>query len=428
MAEVRAFRALVYDRARVGDLGRVLAPPYDVIDPAQRAELAARHPHNAVRLILPEGEPDRYTAAARLLRSWVDSGALVREREPAVWVHAHEFALEGGPAGAERRVRAGVWAAVRLVELDRGVVLPHERTLAAPKADRLALLRACRVQLSPVFFVAEDPEGRLAALVGEATREPAHATAEFPEREWHSVWRQGGRFAERWGRLLSGSRLLIADGHHRYETALAFRDEARASGGALPGADFVLGYIVSERDPGLVLRPTHRTLSGLADFDAARALERAAAWFEVADLAADDAAPALAALEASTASGRAAFAAWLRGRARPVRLTLRPEAEAELPATLRGAAVSTLHDVLLPRVFGLDAESQRRGGHLAYTRDAADAVRRVQANEAQAAFLLAPPTFEQLRAAATAGERFPQKTTYFTPKVPTGIAFRPVDD
>ena len=421
MTEVRAFRALVYDAARVGDLGRAWAPPYDVIDSAARADLAARHPNNVVRLILPEGEPDRYAAAAALLGEWVSAGVLVREREPAVWAHAHEFDFAAG-----RRVRTGVWAAVRLVEPGQGDVLPHERTLAGPKADRLALLRACRTQLSPVFFVAEDPEGAIAEAASELARAGSRAEAEFPAGERHAIVRAAGEAADRWCEAVARARLLIADGHHRYETALAFRDEVRASGAALPGAEWVLGHVVSERDPGLLLLPTHRVLASRPGFSAAEALAAAADAFEVERLAARDAAGALAELE-DRRSG-SAFVAWPRGSEGPRLLTLRPEAASRLPPTLREVAVAALHDVLLPDFFGLAAEAQRRGGALAYTRDAEWAVRSVREGEAEAAFLLRPPTFEQLRAAAAAGERFPQKTTYFAPKVPTGVALRPLDE
>ncbi|MGH7546135.1 MAG: DUF1015 family protein, partial [Gemmatimonadota bacterium] len=274
MALVRPFTALVYDRARV-ELGRVLAPPYDVIDAADRARLAARDPHNVVRLILPEDGPEKYARAATLLEEWVREKILVRGPESAVWVHAHEFdAPQGGGAGGGARLtRAGVWAAVRLVELDGGVVLPHERTFAGPKADRLALLRACRTQLSPIFFIAEDPSGGIADAVASLAEEKPDAVAEFPAGERHAVRRLTGARAAGLAGLLGSGRLLIADGHHRYETALAFRDEVRESGAKLPGADFVLACIVSERDEGLRLLPTHRTVAWLPALEPETALE-----------------------------------------------------------------------------------------------------------------------------------------------------------
>lgn len=429
MPIVRPFRALIYDRARVADPGRVLAPPYDVIDAAQRAELAARDPRNVVHLILPEDGADRYARAAARLREWIEEGALVRERTPALWVHAHEFDLPGRGASG-RRTRTGVWAAVRLVELDRGEILPHERTLAGPKADRLALLRACRTQLSPIFFIAEDPSGGVAEAIAATVSQTPDTVCEFPAGERHTLRRVTGAAAEGLAGLLGRGTLLIADGHHRYETALAFRDEVREAkeGGRFPGAELVLAYIVSERDPGLVLLPTHRTLAGLLEFDAVRVVERVRQWFDVSELRATDTGGLVRALERGDPGRGATFVAWLRGQRSAVLLRLRVEAASRLPEALRDVPVAALHDVFLPEVFGLDAERQRQGGHLAFTRDADEALRRVRDGDAQAAFFLLPPTFAQLRAAAAAGARFPQKTTYFAPKVPTGIALRPLDE
>lgn len=455
MIEVRAFRALVYEPDRVGgvgavgDLSRVLAPPYDVIDEAQRVELERRHPYNVVRLELPRGGSawGPYDAAARLLREWEAQGVLRRDPQEAMWIHTHEFPLpngepgdgsQGGAGGAgdaggaasevpRVRLRTGLWAAVRLVEFERRVVLPHEHTLPAPKADRLALLRACRVQCSPVFFVAEDPSGELAALLTGAAAGPPSFAAEFPAGERHRVWRAGRELANRLTELLSETTLLIADGHHRYETALAFRDETRASSRPLPGAEFVLGHIVSERDPGLVLFPTHRVLAGVADLDSARILERAARWFAISELASSDSRAVLAALEAAGRAGRAALALLMPGTGSVILLEARRQAEERVAAPLRGIPVVALHQVFLPEVLGLGEAEQRREGFIGYTRDAEEALRAVREGSAQLACLVLPPRFAQLRAAARAGFRFPPKTTYFAPKVPTGIALRPLD-
>jgi uncharacterized protein (DUF1015 family) len=422
MAELRPFRALVYNPARVGPLGAVWAPPYDVIGPAERAALAARHPHNVVRLILPEGAPDPYAAAAARLADWVAQGILVREREPSVRVHAHAH----GPPGAER-TRTGLWAALRLEPFERGVVLPHERTMPGPKADRLALWRACRTQLSAVFLVAEDPEGAWADALAQVARRPPDETAEFPEGERHRIWRVAGDAADALTAALRDARLLIADGHHRYETALALREIAQTEGWTGAAPDYVLAYVVSERDPGLEVQPTHRVLARSVGAVPAAWLERAETWFDVELRPEGSSATILEALGA-VGPARAAFAAVLRDVRGWALLAVRPDAERELAPPLRSVGVAALHDLFLPRVAGLDPEAQRAGDRIAYTRDADEAVGRVRAGEADAAFLVRPPSFAQMREAALAGERMPPKTTYFAPKVPTGVALRPLDE
>lgn len=421
------FRALRYETGRLEDPGDVWAPPYDVISTEEARALRHRHPKNIVRITLPEpGEPDRYTAAGRTFRSWIEDGTLVREPEPSVYVHRHRFTAGGGTELS----RTGLWALLRLVPPDAGRVLPHERTLRGPKLDRLSLMRATRAQLSAVFLIASDPEGGFIGLLREWSQVAGLERAEFPEGESHEIWRVGG---ERLGglRILRDQALLIADGHHRYETALAYRDELIGAGAPRTGRgghEFVLVCVVSERDPGLRVDPTHRVLTGLEDPDWDSALA------SLRDRCSIDEIPesGLADLEGSVSdlAGRPAFLLVVSGREGAWliedRAAAREGPDPEVAALARMAS-TFFHELFLPRALGLDAEEQEAAGHLSYTRDAREALRRVRRGSAQAAALLAAPRIEQVRQAVAAGSRLPPKTTFFWPKVPTGPALHLID-
>lgn len=410
-ARVAPFRGLRYRSDRVGDLGAVLAPPYDVIGPEQAAELRRRSAHNIVHITNPAGEgPERYERAAHTLESWLGEGALARAERPAVYLHRHHFSF-----GDQPLARTGLWAALRLAAYDEGVVLPHERTMMGPKADRLALMRACRAQLSPVFFICSDAGGRIAALLSDlAVGEPTER-AEFPAGQAHEVWCVEREEAlEGLASALDEQVFLIADGHHRYETALAYRAEPGAAGDAADDRaahDYLLAYIVPESDPGLLLLPTHRTIGGeLLDWDAAAL--NAASDFEVIRLSDVDSASLEQVLEGE--AGRPTFVLVARDAAGGWLMRLREG------GALSGISAVAFHDVFLSSCLGLSGEDQL--GRIGYVKEADEALAAVRSGAVQAAALLAAPRIAQVREAAAAGERLPAKTTYFWPKVPTGLA------
>jgi uncharacterized protein (DUF1015 family) len=347
VAVVKPFRALRYADPGPG----VVAPPYDVISPEQRAGYLARDPRNVVHLTLPDSDED----AARTLAEWRRDGVLVEDDGPAVWALEQEFT---GPDGV-RRTRAGVVASLEVEPYDRGVVLPHERTHAGPKEGRLRLLRATRTQLEPIFVLHEGPT----LLRGEGPPTLEAAEGGVTTRLWR-VDDPGeiGRVQE----ALRQARLLIADGHHRYETAVTFREE--------DGADSMMVVLVGQDEGGLVIFPTHRLVTRLGDVPArpldgpppvpppGLVLYRGGGYSVVDHEAGTD-----------------------------------PEAVAELDAEVVG-----------------------------YTPLASEAVAAVDRGEAEAAFLLRPVTVEQVRAVAERGEVMPQKSTYFYPKLLSGLLFHPV--
>ena len=359
MADVAPFRAVRY----ADPSEAVVAPPYDVISPAERAELAARDEHNVVHLTLNESEDD----AGRLFRAWLSEGTLVRDAEPVVWALSQDYV---GPDGVAR-TRNGLVASLRVEPYATRVVLPHERTHAGPKASRLRLLRAARAQVEPIFLLYDgDPPFRL------PHREPDL------DIEGTRLWRLDGDADT--SAFFAGKQLLIADGHHRYETALAYAVEE-----GTPESERMLAVLVSTSDPGLEIFATHRVFAGRPDIS-----------LDGDDAQIGDVEAGLGAL-ASESYERAVAIGYTRDAARLVH----------------------------GEVGELDVELVDRLGHegIAYTPDWREAVRRVADGEADAAFLLRPTRIEDVFERARRGEVMPPKTTYFFPKLLSGLLFYTIE-
>ena len=421
MPRVDPFRALRYSPAIATRLGEVIAPPYDVIAPEQRARLAA-HPANIVHVDLPvaAGGGDRYAAAASTLAGWVRDGILIRDSEPAYYLCEQTFRVESGALGR----RLGLFARLGLEPLESGVVVPHERTHEGPRVDRLHLLEATRTHVSPLLLLHSDPAGEVARLLARLSGSPPSAAAPAGEGTGCRLWRlPEPATVERIHALLRDAWLLIADGHHRYESALEYD---RLHGGKVPGS--VLACLCSLEDPGVRVLPIHRRIRGLATFDGARVRADLSAWFDL-----DAVAPPseLAALVASRASRPGTFglafggepgawvASWRDGAGldRPTLAALAPE--------LRRLDVILLHRLVFEETLGLSLEAQARQDHLEYVKDGAELMR--GARDAQLSVLMNPMPMEQVMSVARAGLRLPQKSTFFDPKVPSGLVLDPID-
>jgi len=285
MAQIEPFRGILYDRTRI-EVDRVLAPPYDVIDEAAGAALADRHPENCVRLIRPEGEADaRYDGAAERLQSWLAEGVLVRDQRPAIYRYHQSFAAP--ELGGRRITRRAFIAMVRLSDPGEGVIRPHARTRAASRIDRLRLMRATSAHLSPVFALYSDPSGRsdeLLKRIERGTKPCVEATTD--DGVAHTLWRvDDAETIGKLGRVLAPLNLYIADGHHRYEAMLAWRDELRERAGGSLGTwsegEFATMCLANIEEEGTISRPIHRVVHGVADFDAARTLEQLGESFDV---------------------------------------------------------------------------------------------------------------------------------------------------
>jgi uncharacterized protein (DUF1015 family) len=358
VAELRPFRALRYDPGRAGPLSSLVAPPFDVISPDEREQYLARSPFNVVHLTLPSSE----AAAAQAFAEWRADGVLTRDDEPSFWALSQDYV---GPDGVAR-TRTGIVGALRVEPYERRVVLPHERTHRGPKEGRLRLLRALRTELEPIFLLYEGERPF------DVPQGPPDAAVEGAR-----LWRLADDLSE----AFADKQLLIADGHHRYETALAFHAEDGADATA-----FMLVVLVSTADPGLTIFPTHRVaahVDGLPPGEAAPS-----AWEALERLR-------------EQPYDRAACVAYRPGRAE----------------VLVGEA-GELDPALVARLAPED---------VAYTPDAAEAIETVDEGGAAAAFLLRPTRIEDVFAVAERGETMPQKSTYFYPKLVSGLLFQPLD-
>jgi uncharacterized protein (DUF1015 family) len=412
---------VLYDPARAGPLERLLAPPYDVVSPAQREALAALSPHGIVHVDLPAGDGDeRYARAAERYRGWLAAGVLRRDAQPAIYRYQQTFEAEG-----RSWTRTGFICGVRLRRFEERVVLPHERTMSAPKADRLKLARACRAHFSQIFGLVSDPAGETEAAFEALAKRPPEAEATTGDGVAHRLWRLTDAGAQR---RLAGSlaqrKVYIADGHHRYETMLALRDELRAEGGPRSTVEFGSFYLCRMEDPGLLVLATHRVLHGLASFELKSFLRAAGAYFIVSQAAPADVRAELA------RRGKAAPAIGLAHGDQLHFLSLRPDADLSRmpgPPVLHRLDVTLLHSLLLETILGVDRAAQSKQTNLRYVKDLGDALREARAPGVQAAFLLNPTRLEDLRAAADAGEVLPQKSTYFFPKLASGLVIDPLD-
>jgi len=435
MADVRPFAALRYDVERAGPLAGLLAPPYDVIDLNQRERLAAESPYNIVRVELAKpapgdaDRPERYAEAAAVLSRWRQEGVLRRDEREHMYVYEQEFEFEG-----RRWHRTALLARVRLGPWAPGAVLPHEHTRPPDKADRLALLRATRTNVSPVFMLFRDPGDVVAGALAGAGLALAEAHSGYDR---HCLRILPEPIAARLEAFFRGQTLYVADGHHRYETALAYCQERRAAAAQWTGEEpenFVLAALVSASDPGLLVRPTHRLVRPLAE--PSDCLTRLARHFDITAIPLTGSAAAVAAtlqerLRATrngTAFGMVGFEA---GRGHVLALKDPDGIDALLPRdkppVWRSLDVSILQYAVLRNVFGIDEGSVAQGEVVDYTADGEKAVRAVIEGGWPLAFLLNPTPVGAVLAVADAGSRMPQKSTYFYPKLATGMALYAFD-
>jgi uncharacterized protein (DUF1015 family) len=425
---VRPFRALRYDSSRV-DPADVVAPPYDVIDEAGRLELLARSPYNVVRLILPgTGHEDE---ARELLERWTAEGVLVREARPALWWLEQEAT---GPDGVRRR-RSGLIAAVRVDSYGEGAVRPHERTLDGPKVGRLALMRAVGVNLSPIFAIYDDPASTVTALVDEH-RDGAPPLLDVRDGDGtdHRLWRiDDERVLAAIGESLAPLPLVIADGHHRYETAMAYRAERRAADGDPDEErpyDFAPVYLANRRDPGLEPFATHRVVSGIEPAVSAGLPDALAADWVVQEVGGG--VDALERAVSAAPRGAPVFGLWDGARGRLLTLRDLAIAAAALPGAspaTQALDVAVLGALVLGRALGIDAGTVAVTDRIRYRRRADEAAELVAAEPSgtSVALLVRAPTVAEVEAVAAAGETMPQKSTYFFPKLLDGLVFHPLD-
>ena len=429
MPKVMPFRGVRYDPGRVGDLARVTAPPYDMISAAEQDELHARDPHNIVRLILGRerdggGAVDRYATSAACYRRWREEGALLQEAAPSFYLYREDYT-----AGGRSYERLGLVARVALEEFGGGGAFAHESTMAGPKADRLRLLLACRANFSQIFALYSDPEGEVEGPLVAATAADPLLAFDDGRGVRHSLWRVDdpgliGRVAA----AMAGRPFIIADGHHRYETALEFRRLMRQDPDTFRESyDATLMCLVRMESPGLTILPFHRLLVAPAP---ERMLERLAAAFDLEEreLPTDRTAyaGAIGGLLGGEPGARPTFGV-CRGGGRVTLMTMKPGFDprslmrpgtsaqlAELDATL-------LHQAVFEGLLGLDEQALVQAGGIRYFNRPEEAAAEVEAGRGSAVFFLRPTRIDQVWRIATSGQRMPQKSTNFYPKLISGL-------
>jgi len=425
MAIISPFQAWRYAPKRV-PVERVVTQPYDKITPEMQERYYEANPSNLVRIILGQRQPgdsaqeNVYTRASASFSDWRRSGVLRQDSAPSVYRYTQKFTIPGSKTTAERQ---GYIALGRLEDYSAGVVFRHELTHSGPKADRLDLLRATRTHFEQIFMLYADSGGIEAQLLSNA---PADIEVTDEYGVLHQVWKVSDPAliatlqAKMWEQ-----KLIIADGHHRYETGLAYRDERRAAAGTSAPApyDSMMMTFFNMNSPGLVILPTHRVVHGLASFSAEQLQARAREFFKVEEVGPEIDGPGAAALLRE--AGRASCALMVATADR-VLLMHSPKAIgtnrfAGLSLRQQSLDVVQLHKCLLEGVLNISEEAIRKQQNISYQREAADALAQVRAGAAQAAFLMNPVRMEQVRDIAFAGEVLPQKSTDFYPKLLSGL-------
>lgn len=430
MAEIRPFRALRYT-PEAGSMAELVCPPYDIISESQRLAYLKRNPHNIIRLELPRDGEDPYAQAGETLRAWMEEGVLRQDDQAAFYVYEIVFGLEGmsdisGLSRGQRSV-AGLIAQVHLEEFSKGIVLPHEETLSKAKADRFNLMKATGCNFSDIYALYMDDGGEMETgdILALVMREQPLTELTDEAGLIHRLWAvTDPALVESIRQRFTDTKLYIADGHHRYETALHYRDYLREQG--VPegtDADYVMMMLVEMSHPGLMVFPTHRLLRGLQGFDPAALMEACRADFEVTPGIAVDSLDEM--LENAYQAGQKAFGFYTGGdtftlltlKDTGVMDTLLPE----LSPVSRQLDVNVLHSLILERLLGIDKENMKNQVNLTYTRSLREALDGVSAGVYQACFILNPTRVQEIRDVAAAGEKMPQKSTYFYPKLITGL-------
>jgi uncharacterized protein (DUF1015 family) len=442
MADIRPFRALRFDPQRVLP-AKVVTQPYDKISPEMQERYYSASPYSLVRIILGRHEPkdntehNVYTRAAGYFHDWRTQGILRQDPAPSIYAYSQRFTPPGGGKAQER---AGLIALGRIEDYTRKIVYRHEQTLAKPKADRLDLLRATRAHFELLFMLYEN-SGGIDSLLGDATTASPTIDVSDEYGVVHRVWQiaDAGLIDSVCGQMRD-KRLIIADGHHRYETALNYRDERRAGiptkvPMSAPGEapyEFVVMAFVNMNSPGLLILPTHRVIHSLTSFSADAFCESARSYFHVEEVDPGLDADSATAMLRERGSHSLALLAVTADRSILLHAGDNPTAAAAnvlagFSARQRALDVVQLHKILLERVLNLSEESIRNQQNISYVRDPGDALARVRAGKANIAFLMNPCKVEQVRDIALAGEVMPQKSTDFYPKLLSGLTIYALD-
>jgi uncharacterized protein (DUF1015 family) len=433
MVRIAPFRGLFYNQKKTRDLSKVIAPPYDVISKEEQEKLYRRSPYNFVRLDLNQ-EPDSYSAAAQLFQQWQDEGIFERDVVPAIYYLTHRFSLKSG----ETRERQGFFALTELQDFSSGAIRPHEMTLDAPKEDRLQLMLACNAQLSPIFALYAQPNQAIHRILAVHVEGAApFIEIEQDNGEECRLWRiTDSALILKVQQEMQNQPLLIADGHHRYEATLNYRNQLRSTRGQWSGREafnYIMTYFANMNDGGVVILPTHRLVRGYTHKPFLELEEALQAYFYVEQ-------------HPKTPEGKISFLKALKNAAKkhrvigasfkrdPRYLILRLKNKRimqrlapDLSAPLRELDVTTLHLLILEHILRLGPDLQASGETIRYSQDEEAVLQALEKEDFQAAFILNPPKTEEILTIANSGEKMPQKSTYFYPKLISGLIVNKID-
>ena len=433
MADIKAFHAMRYTDA-AGTPAELTCPPYDIISDAERTAFLAKNAHNVIRLELPKGE-DPYAGAGETLRGWLSDGTLKCDEDAGIYIYEEEF-LTGVDHGEKKSLK-GIISLVRVEDFSTGVVLPHEETLSKAKKDRFELMKATNCNFSQIYSLYIDENG-------ETQRRIDRLSAGTPRYEFsdglvtHRLWIVNDKMAlEAFRAEFASRKLYIADGHHRYETAINYRNYCRENAVWAPGSEFVMMMLVDMAHPGLVVFPTHRLVRDFPDFSAEKVLAGSEVYFDSTPLSGPEEIEPRMKAEYDAGKKSFVFVYKQNGGIAYTLLTLKDlsvmaDLLPEKSEASRQLDVSVLHTLVLERILGIDKENMANQKNLTYTRSQEEALESVENSTSQCAFILNPTRVEEIGAVAAAGEKMPQKSTYFYPKLITGLVMNnleaPIED
>lgn len=426
MAEVRPFKALRFTE-KAGDISELCCPPYDIISDEQRLEYIKRNERNIIRLELPRDGENRYAEAARVLKEFTADGYLGQDEKEGFYIYSESFFVDG-----EQYQFKGIVARVKIEEFSKGIILPHEETLSKAKADRFELMNATMCNFSQIYSLYND-DGTVSGKINEVSSGPAVQSFTDGDGVTHSLWTVTDKATcDYFCRAFADRKLYIADGHHRYETSLNFRNHLREQGRAVEGdeCDYVMMFLVDMENDGLVVFPTHRVVHDIAGYDTEKVMDVCKDSFDIVKHG--DSTDIRTLLKEKYDNGQTAFALYVNKQLWYM-LTLKSHSVlddmcADYSDALKNLDVNVLHKLILERAFGIDKANMSKQTNLTYTRDISEAISAVDSGDANCCFIMNPTRVTEISAVAAAGEKMPQKSTYFYPKLITGMVMNKFGD
>ncbi len=427
MAEIKGYKGLRFNCEKAGKIEELVCPPYDIISDQQREEYIKTNPHNIIRLELPKGD-DKYNKAAEILKDWLEKGILIKEDKPAIYIYEEEFTAYG-----ERKAIKGIICRVKLEEFSKGIILPHEFTLSKAKEDRLNLMKATNCNFSQIYSLYMDGGKNTLGKIDSLSKSEPDIQLQDNDNVTHRMWiiKDEKAIADICSDF-TDRKLYIADGHHRYETALNYRNYLREQGLAKEGdaCDYQMMMLVDMEHPGLVVFPTHRLVRNLDSFNAERVIDGCKEYFDVTEHS--DINTIESTLMELYNQGKKAYAFYCGGSSYKLLVLKDTNIIKKLLPNASTATqqldVTILHTLILEKIFGIDAENMAKQINLTYTKIFDEAISSVQQGNSQCAFILNPTRVSEIREVASNGEKMPQKSTYFYPKMITGLVMNQLED